>query len=183
MITSAAFRSLLPLLLCILSLGASATHQSLVVIEDHGGSPARPYYDGLDLPEHPGATRGALPPATTRAPPDRRYTEADILPVRSDRLSPGVVQQRSAQLAGLTQPIFLIGDDDLSRQWLQRRLPELRRLNAVGLVVEVQDAEALHALRRLAPGVSLSPASGDDLAQRLHLKHYPVLVTPTGIEQ
>lgn len=106
-----------------------------------------------------------------------------MLPVHSERLSPGAVERRSARLAGLTQPMFLIGDDDLSRQWLQRRLPELSRLNAVGLVVEVQDAEGLHALRRLAPGLPLSPVSGDDLAQRLNLKHYPVLLTPTGIEQ
>ena len=40
----------------------------------------------------------------------------------------------------------------------------------------------LAALRRLAPGLMLSPASGDELAQRLGLKHYPVLITATGIE-
>ena len=28
----------------------------------------------------------------------------------------------------------------------------------------------------------LSPASGDDLAQRLGIQHYPVLITATGIE-
>ena len=38
-------------------------------------------------------------------------------------------------------------------------------------------------LRRLAPGLTLSPASGDDLAQRLGLRHYPVLITSTGVEQ
>nr|MBF3175129.1 DUF2859 domain-containing protein [Pseudomonas aeruginosa] len=30
---------------------------------------------------------------------------------------------------------------------------------------------------------TLAPASGDDLAQRLGLRHYPVLITATGIEQ
>jgi integrating conjugative element protein (TIGR03765 family) len=38
-------------------------------------------------------------------------------------------------------------------------------------------------LRRLAPGLTLAPASGDDFAQRLGLRHYPVLITATGIEQ
>jgi len=28
----------------------------------------------------------------------------------------------------------------------------------------------------------LSPASGDELAQRLSIQHYPVLITATGIE-
>jgi len=51
----------------------------------------------------------------------------------------------------------------------------------------VATPEALAALRRLAPGLMLSPASGDEasgdeLAQRLGLKHYPVLITATGIE-
>jgi integrating conjugative element protein (TIGR03765 family) len=50
------------------------------------------------------------------------------------------------------------------------------------MVVNVSTPEALAALRRLAPGLMLSPVSGDDLAQRLGLQHYPVLITATGIE-
>ncbi|MNE90682.1 hypothetical protein D3C80_1882240 [compost metagenome] len=53
----------------------------------------------------------------------------------------------------------------------------------MGLVVNVESAAALAALRKLAPGLNLSPASGDDLAQRLGLRHYPVLIMSTGIEQ
>ena len=34
-----------------------------------------------------------------------------------------------------------------------------------------------------ADSATLSPASGDDLAQRLGLRHYPVLITSTGVEQ
>ena len=49
--------------------------------------------------------------------------------------------------------------------------------------VNVESMAALTALRRLAPGLILSPASGDDLAQRLGLRHYPVLITATGVEQ
>ena len=56
-------------------------------------------------------------------------------------------------------------------------------MQAVGLVVNVESMAALTALRRLAPGLTLSPASGDDLAQRLGLRHYPVLITSTGVEQ
>ena len=52
----------------------------------------------------------------------------------------------------------------------------------MGLVVNVATPEALVALRRLAPGLMLSPISGDDLAQRLGIRHYPVLITATGIE-
>ena len=104
-----------------------------------------------------------------------------MLPVRSARLSPGDEPRRVIRAPGLT-PLFLVGDDDRSRAWLKQRRAELQALRAVGLVVNVATPEALVALRRLAPGLMLSPASGDDLAHRLGIKHYPVLITATGIE-
>ena len=108
--------------------------------------------------------------------------EAAMLPVRSTQLSPGEVQRRVIRAPGLTA-LFLIGDDERSRAWLRQRQAALRELQAVGLVVNVESMAALTALRRLAPGLTLSPVSGDDLAQRLGLRHYPVLITATGVEQ
>ncbi len=49
-------------------------------------------------------------------------------------------------------------------------------------MVNVGTAEALASLRRVAPDLMLSPVSGDDLAERLGVHHYPVLITATGIE-
>jgi integrating conjugative element protein (TIGR03765 family) len=77
--------------------------------------------------------------------------------------------------------LFLIGDDARSRAWLRRRHGELREIRAAGLAVNVATPEALAALRRLAPDLTLLPASGDDLAERLGIRHYPVLITPTGV--
>ncbi len=105
-----------------------------------------------------------------------------MLPVRSDRLSQGDEPRRVIQAPGLT-PMFLVGDDERSRAWLRERGHILRDLNAVGLVVNVETAEALANLRKLAGSLTLSPSSGDDLAGRLGLRHYPVLITATGIEQ
>ena len=79
-------------------------------------------------------------------------------------------------------PIFLIGSDTASQTWLIEHRERLRSLYAVGFVVNVESMEALESLRRHAPGLTLTPASGDDLAQRLHLDHYPVLITATRIE-
>ena len=59
----------------------------------------------------------------------------------------------------------------------------LRERGAVGLVVNVETVQGLARLRTLVPGVPLAPMSGDDLAERLGLRHYPVLITATGIEQ
>ena len=159
---------------------AFAQSSSLIVVEDHRGVSALPYYEPLSPPPRQGDN--FQPPVMPSAPSDRRYTEVDMLPVRSERLSPGEVQRRVIQAPGLT-PIFLIGDDDLSRAWLTERLSALRDRNAIGLVVNVETADALASLRQLAGGLMLAPVSGDDLAARLGLKHYPVLITATGIEQ
>ena len=76
----------------------------------------------------------------------------------------------------------VVGDDDRSRAWLERRGPALRRMQAVGLVVNVAQPQALAALRRMVPGLTLMPVSGDDLARRLGIHHYPLLITADGVE-
>lgn len=123
--------------------------------------------------------------ANALEPPDglpTPYTEADLLPIRSPSLRPGQVEPRAVTLPGITA-LFLIGDDPRSHAWLQQRLPDLRRLGAAGLVVNVESAAALQTLRERSPGLTLSPVPGDDLAQRLGLSHYPLLITATAIEQ
>ncbi len=157
---------------------AFAQSPPLIVVEDHGGVSALPYYEALSPPPR----QEPLPPPVTPVPPDRPYSEADMLPVRSEKLSSGDVARRVIQAPGLT-PFFLIGDDNRSRAWLKVRGPALRERNAVGLVVNIETAEALTLLRQAAGGLTLSPVSGDDLATRLGLSHYPVLITATGIEQ
>lgn len=151
----------------------------LIVVEDKGGTSALPYYRSLN-PQDAQPGQPAMPQPVPRigSPAD---AEAAMLPVRSARLTPGDEPRRVIRAPGLT-PLFLVGDDARSRAWLKQRVKDLQTLRAVGLVVNVATPDALAALRRLAPGVMLSPASGDDLAQRLGLKHYPMLITATGIE-
>lgn len=162
----------------LLSLVHIASAQDLIVAGDDGGVSALPYYRALNLlPDAPTATTPAAP-----ATPHTPYREGDLLPVHSAHLTPGRVTPRTLRAPGLS-PFFLIGDDAPSRAWLHARGDTLRTLNAVGLVVNVGSADALAALRRDAPGLTLVPTSGDDIATRLHLSHYPVLVTATGIEQ
>lgn len=160
----------------------SATDRALIVVEDLGGISALPYYRALNLQTPP---RMQTEPTAVLPIPDvahARFSEADMLPVRSSQLTPGNVEHRVINAPGLT-PLFLIGDDARSRAWLRTRIDSLRTLRAVGFVVNVDSPDALLSLRQLASGVTLAPASGDDLAQRLTLHHYPALITATGIEQ
>ncbi|QIA03516.1 integrating conjugative element protein [Pseudomonas fluorescens] len=113
---------------------------------------------------------------------DARYSEEDFLPVLTKALTPGAVKSRALRAAGLPT-FFLVGDDPLSKSWLKQRYSRLTALKAVGLVVNVQSKSALEQLRRIAPGLMLSPVSADDLAQRLKLQHYPVLINADRLEQ
>lgn len=173
--------ALLGVLCGTLGLPGWAGPSSLIVVEDRGGVSALPYYQTLNLEPH---TRGEAPVVPPMMPPAPSGANGDAgrLPVRSLLLTPGTVTRRVIQAPGLS-PIFLIGDDARSRAWLHQRIDTLGRLNAIGLVVNVESSAALDGLRSLAPGLVLVPVSGDDLAQRLGLSHYPALITATGIEQ
>lgn len=162
-----------------LTTSSSLAHVSpLVIVEDKGGTSAMPYYHALKLQERAKRTPSLEIPRI----PTKPFSEADMLPVRSAKLSPGMVVRRAIEAPGL-MPFFLVGDDDHSRTWLREQELTLRKLNAVGLVVNVATIEALTAMRQLVPGLPMAPVSGDDLAERLGLQHYPVLITATGIEQ
>ncbi|MAM55827.1 MAG: integrating conjugative element protein [Salinicola sp.] len=154
----------------------------LEVVADHGGEPTRRYFApiggaGVSASESYSPQIGVTQRRT------QPFSEADMLPVASERLTPGTVTPRELQLPGGFTPIFLIGDDALSRDWLAQRGDILRDMNAVGLVVQVQDEPSLQALRAEAEGLELRPVSGDGLAGRLGLQHYPVLISARGLEQ
>lgn len=159
---------------------ASHAGEPLVVVEDRGGTSALPYYEALNL--QPRSDGVAWPPIPTPQVPATPADEAAMLPVRSAKLTPGSVARRVIEAPGL-RPFVVVGDDEASQAWLQRHAATLRERSAVGLVVNVETAQALARLRALVPGVPLAPTAGDDLAERLGLRHYPVLITATGIEQ
>lgn len=108
--------------------------------------------------------------------------ESWILPVRSSHLSPGKITSRALNMPGL-QPFFLVGEDPQSLAWLHQRAADLREMGAAGLAVEVADNEALVRIRAAAPGITILPVNGNDIATRLQIEHYPVLITATSLEQ
>ncbi|KFF48754.1 hypothetical protein GY26_12115 [Gammaproteobacteria bacterium MFB021] len=154
----------------------------LTVIADHGGEPARPYYVAIKG-AGVGEEEGYSPQLGGEARPARPFGEQDMLPLESEQLTPGTVTPRQLDLPGGFTPVFLVGDDDLSRQWLAQRGDILREMNAVGLVVQVADEPSLQALRNAAQGLEIRPVSGDGLAERLGLRHYPALISQRGIDQ
>ncbi len=105
-----------------------------------------------------------------------------ILPIHSSHLSPGPLTSRALNMPGL-RPFFLVGEDPLSLAWLRQRAAELQKIGAAGLAVEVADAQAFARIRAAAPGITVLPVNGNDIATRLQIEHYPVLITSTSLEQ
>lgn len=130
------------------------------------------------VPTHPAMATESTAPVERLDPRTLNW----VLPIHSARLTPGDVPSRGLHLPGMV-PLFLIGEDAASLAWLTQRAPALKRLGANGLAVEVADAAALQRIQAIAPGLAIWPVSGDDIAERLELEHYPVLITPTGLEQ
>jgi integrating conjugative element protein (TIGR03765 family) len=152
----------------------------MIVVEDRGAASALPYYEALNL--QPRINSAVRPPIPTIQIPAVPADEAAMLPVRSTKLTPGNVSRRVIKAPGL-RPFVVVGDDKTSQDWLRRHAASLQERSAVGLVVNVETVQALARLRALAPGVPMVPVTGDDLAERLYLRHYPALITATSIEQ
>ncbi|UVO09283.1 integrating conjugative element protein [Pectobacterium polonicum] len=180
--------TLRPFLLFILSiifpgifLLPSFASAELTVVADLGGESTEPYFEAINAQTDPNFSRSALPQElSSPAGPD--LTIASVLPVTTPELTPGKVSPRALRLTGMP-PIFIIGDDPLSRDWVVKRAGELQRLKATGFVVSVSTEASLRELQVLLPENDIAPVSGSDLATRLQLSHYPVLITETGLSQ
>lgn len=162
-------------LLPFFSCSILTANAELKVIADLGGESAVRFYEPIqpvhtpDAPIHPNAVPSKL-------------REEQMLPVVSHKLSVGKVQAKSLDLAGAS-PMFLLGSDDYSRQWLAQNKEKLVSMLAVGLVINVGTFDELNALRAIAPELALLPAPADTLADRLGLTHYPVIIDDKGISQ
>ncbi len=164
-------------LLCGLCLITTSALAQLNVIADLGGEDTSPYFEGIN--QQPVPTTISITPLTSAS---GAVSEAAVLPVTTPELTPGDVADRPLQLPGVGA-LFVVGDDEASRAWLRASADALRAKHAAGLVVNVSNLPGLQALRALAPGVPMVPASGSELTHRLQLAHYPVLITDTGLSQ
>jgi len=157
-----------------LALVAAAVRAEPAVLADR--APTRPAEDY-------GIPRIALPQAPVRQPAPLS-APGPAWPVRTPGLSPGAFTPydvRLPQLAG--RPMFLVGSDTLSRDWLARHQARLAEIHAAGLLVQAEGPGDLAAMRALAGGLPLSAADARELARILNLSHYPALISAGRIEQ
>ncbi|AIC21855.1 hypothetical protein EY04_23960 [Pseudomonas chlororaphis] len=155
-----------------LALPFSSVASPLIVVADQGGASALPYYQDL-IPE---------PTGQEAMQQNMGVQGAGAFPVQSTQLTPGSVQGRVINAPGL-QPMFLVGDDELSKTWLSQHREHLKQIQAVGIVINVANAERFAEVSRWAADLKLVPAPANELAGRLSIRHYPVLITATAIQQ
>jgi len=77
-------------------------------------------------------------------------------------------------------PLCIIGDDELSRQWLRINLNLLQARQVACLVASVATEADFKRLQFEAPGIRMVPSSIDSLAKTLGIQRWPVLIAPDG---
>ena len=168
---------------CALSVGMALAPlpawSEVTVIYDTGNTrPLAPYLEIIDRTE----TAINSPTGARNRPGLGAADVQALLPIRSPGLSPGPVQARPHNRP-FSRPFFFIGSDDRSRQWLVQYRDRLKQIGAVGMLVQAETLEDLRAIAQLADGLHILPASAADIATALGISHYPVLITPQGIEK
>lgn len=159
--------------LCLLA-SSFFVHAELNVVADLGGKDTASFFDGINRQDNNESNN------TENRTWQGQPGEGAMLPVLTPELTVGIEASRALSLPGIGA-LFLVGDDPVSRSWLQMNAAKLSQMQAVGLIVNVTDMAAVHSLRSLVPDVQMAPASGGELARRLQLRHYPALITETSV--
>ncbi len=115
--------------------------------------------------------------------PKRKPNITSLISPTTPEMTVGKVKRRNISLPYLPSPLFLVGADKISINWLSRHREALIKVGAVGLIVNSKSASDLQQVIHAASGLQISPASGSDLAKQLDLHHYPILITRTQIAQ
>lgn len=163
---------------CLLLISWSIVAAPLTIIHDSG--------DTLSIDNYKQNYQNESEPKPKSKPKsftDRGDQPIPEFPIETPSMTPDIVDPLSISLPYLQVPLFIIGNDLLSKQWLSNRKQQLISVGAVGMLIEATSLEEVNAIKRLGEGLQIYPASGRDIAAQLGLKHYPVLISRNGIEQ
>ena len=163
-------RGLIGIMCFLLCVGVDA-REPLTVIYDSGDT----------LPLEPYLPKRAPPEETTLQ--EKKDQLPFNLPITTPSMQPGKATVTPKALRYLQRPLFLVGADQMSRDWLAEKRDQLVRIGAVGLLVEAKDRQEVEAVLKIAEGLRLVPASADSFATQLGLTHYPILLSKEGWEQ
>lgn len=101
-------------------------------------------------------------------------TKADVRLPAISKASPGKVLKRKVEQVSFSNSIFIIGNDDLSYEWLKKHAKEIEETQALGFVTNIKEGANLDALQQLV-NAPLMPANVDDLLALFNESHYPLI--------
>lgn len=156
------------LLMAIFS--ATTSNAEMVVIADKGGIPiskvisSSSFSDGTEKTEI--KSLHSQYPITTKSMTVGRVTESEANINYS--LSP--------------KPMFIIGYDVVSINWLKENRDFLADKSAVGFVINVDNDEQMRELDKIAGAdIVMQPMSGEGMARNLNIRHYPFYMDSNGV--
>lgn len=146
------------------------------VIEDRGGQPIAPY-----LPKNTDTSERMNKTFEERR--SKKLIHAHF-PVVTNSMSVGKVTEDEAkdlryQMA--SRPLFIVGYDPVSKNWLASNKELLKAKRAIGMVVNVQTKEQMTELQAIVgDGVLMQPTPGDRMSEHLKIRHYPFYMDSQG---
>ena len=106
-------------------------------------------------------------------------------PLATKLLQPGLLQTEGTPvLSGkwMTQTIAVVGDDDVSRKWLQLHLERLQSLKTTVVVVSAKTEASFKELQKQVDGLPIVPDTGIWLQTRLVAARAPVYPLFIGLD-
>ncbi|QRN03520.1 integrating conjugative element protein [Legionella sp. MW5194] len=103
------------------------------------------------------------------------------VPAKS-KANAGKVSRKTLDTNLLNMPLFVIGADKSSIQWLEQHQEELKSMQATGFITNVNDFETIVALQDKFK-LPLLPVNVDPLLAYLHEQHYPLIIAEGAVWQ
>lgn len=114
--------------------------------------------------------------------PDADISEApappEVYPLTTTHMTPKRIDQPiEGYYPRMFFPVCIVGDDDLSIEWVERNRRYLAESGAQCFLVSAASAESAEPVLRLLDGIMVYPGNGDAIAQYFKVDHYPILIT------
>ena len=105
-----------------------------------------------------------------------------IFPFSAPGMSVGKVVSQSVNFK-LPTPIFLIGSDQTSIDWLKQYKDRLTALGAKGFLIQASSLDDVKNIKSIAGSLSVNILPNSNIGQSFGVTHYPVLISSHLIEQ
>lgn len=103
-------------------------------------------------------------------------------PIRS-KIGPGVLQKPLKLRVPIEKPLFFIGNDPRSRDWVSKNKQYLLSIGATGYATNLQSESELTDIQGLAHPLGIAPMPIDAAAELFGIPVYPVLIFNESAKQ